>query len=176
MDAHVLSHCPPALRYQTFLGSNCLFVMCLFQVLALLGTTIVMKMHFSKHVPRGGPSILLSPTQEVIYKYPGSSYSPSGPVLPALLLLCSHAVLQLWHRGVHRGQGTTKYTVSWSLRIPEGWLCTSVCAGPCLREEDSPASMSLSGIQSGETLFGTSWHQSTFRMPWRPPSPSLPLA
>jgi len=88
--------------------------MCLFQVSVLLGTNIVIKMHFSSHVPGGGLSVLLSPPQEVFYKYPGSSRSLLGPALPALLVLCTHAVLQLWPRGVHRGQGTPKYTVPWS--------------------------------------------------------------
>lgn len=87
--------------------------MFLFQVLVLLGTTVVMKMHFSKHVPRGGLSVLLSPP-EVFYKSPGSSRSPSGPALPALLLLCSHAVLQPRPYGMHMGQDTPKYTVLWS--------------------------------------------------------------
>lgn len=93
--------------------------MCLFQVLLPLGTTIAMEMHFSRHAPRGGLSLLLKSTRSFhqiscFFSFP---IRLSAPCVP----LCSHAVLQLWPYGVHLGQRIPKYPVPWSknAQMPE---------------------------------------------------------
>lgn len=143
--------------------------MCLFQVLVPLGTTVAMEMRFSRHAP-SGVWVCCWGAQEVFPKSPGSSHSPSDPVLPVLLLLCSHAVLQLWPYGVHMEQRSHKYPVLWgeNAQMPEIPRGLVPHLGPHMHEQDSPASTSLSGTESGITTWTTSWHQSMLRIPVLP--------
>lgn len=154
--------------------------MCLFQVLVPLGTTIVTKVHFSRHAPRGGLSLLLKSTRS-FHQISWFSSLPSGPVLLALLVLCSHAILQLWPCGVHMGQRTPRYPVprSKNAQMPEDrWGLTpylSVCwlspswGGQCcfnIPLRDRISKNNFNNQLAPEHAQGS----------WRPPSPSFPLA
>lgn len=75
--------------------------------------------------------------QEVFTKSPGSSRCPSGPVLPALLLLCSMQYSNCdttectWGKGPQNTQ-CHRAKMFGCLRIPGGWLHTLVL--PCMRK------------------------------------------
>lgn len=83
-------------------------------------------------MPQGEDWVCCWRAQEVFTKSPGSCRSPSGPVLAALLLLCSPFSTY----GMHTGQRSPKYPVPWgtNAQMPEnpgGWLHT--LALTCMR-------------------------------------------
>lgn len=145
--------------------------MCHFQVLLPLGTTIAMEMHFSRHAPRGGLSLLLKSTRSFhqiswFFSFP---IRLSAPCVP----LCSHAVLQLWPYGVHLGQRIPKYPVPWSknAQMPENPWGLTPHLGVCWLSH-AWGGQSCFNIPLWHTISKTNsnnqWHQSVFRIPVLP--------
>lgn len=115
--------------------------MFLFHVLLPLGTTRAMKMHFSRHTPRRGLSLLLKSTRS-FHQISWFFSLPIRPCAPCTAATVFHAILQLWHHRVHVGQRTPKYPVPQSKNVwmPENPWGLTPHLGPPMHEEDSPAS------------------------------------
>lgn len=103
--------------------------MCLFQVLVPVGTTTALKMHFSRHAPRGGPSLFLK-SKKSFHKISWFFLFPSRPCAPCTTDTVFPRSECAWGKGPLNTQCHGAKMLSW-LRIPGGWLHT--LALTCMR-------------------------------------------